>query len=238
MENEEFPMRINKYLAWKRYASRREADGMIKQGQVKINGRVAALGDKVQATDKVEVSAGDKKRLEKLVYFAYNKPVGIVTHSAEADQEEIEDAVDVGVPVFPVGRLDRESHGLIILTNDGRITDQLLNPKYEHEKDYVVRVNKPLRQGFIKKMEIGIQLDTFTTKPAKVKQLEDKVFRITLTEGKKHQIRRMCDAFGYTALDLERIRIMSVSLGRLNPGQYRKLEGEELSRFLESLGLK
>ena len=233
----EFPMRINKYLAIKNYASRREADRLIQVGLVKINGRIAKLGDKVSETDKVEVAKRVAERIKELIYAAYNKPLGVVTHSPEKDQDEILDVVNVGVPVFPIGRLDRSSHGLILLTNDGRITDKLLSPKYDHEKEYLVRVNKPIEKHFLKHLGAGIDIEGYKTKSAKVKQTTEKSFNIVLTEGKKHQIRRMCAAFGYVTNDLKRVRIMNIKLGNLKEGQWRKIEGIELRDFLKNLGL-
>ncbi len=237
MADMEFPMRINKYLAVKKYASRREADKLIQAGMVKINGRVAKLGDKVNEKDKVEVGKRVLERMKELVYVAYNKPLGIVTHSPEQDQDEIMDVVNVGVPVFPIGRLDRSSHGLILLTNDGRITDRLLSPKYDHEKEYLVRVDKPIEKHFLRHLGTGIDIEGYKTKPAKVRQTTEKSFNIVLTEGKKHQIRRMCSAFGYVTNDLKRVRIMNIKLGNLKEGQWRKIEGIELRDFLKKLEL-
>lgn len=237
MEQIKYPVRINKYLAFKKYASRREADELIRRGVVKINGKTAKLGDKVYEDDKVEAGKLTLERLERLVYFAYNKPRGIVTHTSEEDQKSIKNAVNVGVPVFPLGRLDRASRGLIILTNDGRITDRLLNPKFEHEKEYIVKVNKPLEKHFLKHLASGIEIEKYKTKPAKVKQLRENIFSIAITEGKKHQIRRMCAAFGYGVVDLQRARIMNIKLQNLKEGEFRQLKEEELSKFLNTLGL-
>lgn len=240
MEQEKYPMRINKYLALRKYASRREADKLIEAGQVKINGRAAKLGDRVSESDEVEVNSKAVENIQsKLIYIAYNKPHGIVTNNPEEGQEAITDVIDVGVKVFPIGRLDRSSRGLIILTNDGRITDQMLNPKYEHEKEYIVKVDKPLEKHFLRHLGTGIdiEIEGHMTKPAVVKQIGDSTFRITLVEGKKHQIRRMCAAFGYTVINLQRVRIMGIKLGNLKEGEYRILEGRELENFLESVGL-
>ena len=231
MEEIKYPVRINKYLAFKKYASRREADELIRRKVVKINGRIAKLGDKVYESDKVEAGKLTLERLERLAYFAYNKPRGIVTHTPEEDQKSIRDAVNVGVPVFPLGRLDRASRGLIILTNDGRITDRLLNPKFEHEKEYVVKVNKPLEKHFLRHLASGIEIEGYKTKPAKVKQLHENIFSIAITEGKKHQLRRMCAAFGYGVVDLQRVRIMNIKLKNLKEGEFRQLKEEELSKF-------
>lgn len=233
-------MRLNKYLAYRKFASRREADKLIDAGLVKINGRVAKLGDRVNESDEVEVNSKTLEKIKNsLIYVAYNKPHGIVTNNPEEGQEAITDVVNVGVPVFPIGRLDRSSRGLIILTNDGRITDQLLNPKYEHEKEYIVKVDKPLEKHFLRHLGTGIDIEIkdHMTKPAVVKQIGDSTFRITLVEGKKHQIRRMCAAFGYTVINLQRVRIMNIRLGNLKEGEYRVLEGRELDEFLHLLGL-
>lgn len=240
MEQEKYPMRLNKYLAYRKFASRREADKLIDAGLVKINGRVAKLGDRVNESDEVEVNSKTLEKIKNsLIYVAYNKPHGIVTNNPEEGQEAITDVVNVGVPVFPIGRLDRSSRGLIILTNDGRITDQLLNPKYEHEKEYIVKVDKPLEKHFLRHLGTGIDIEIkdHMTKPAVVKQIGDSTFRITLVEGKKHQIRRMCAAFGYTVINLQRVRIMNIRLGNLKEGEYRVLEGRELDEFLHLLGL-
>lgn len=240
MESIKYPVRLNKYLAFKKYASRREADKLIGSGLVKINGRIAKLGDKVNESDEVEINSKAVEKIKgDLVYFAYNKPHGIVTNNPEEGQEAIADVVDFGVKVFPIGRLDRSSRGLIILTNDGRITDRLLNPEYEHEKEYIVKVDKPLEKHFLRHLGTGIDIEIkdHMTKPAVVKQISDNTFRITLIEGKKHQIRRMCAAFGYTVINLQRVRIMNVGLGNLKEGGFRAIEGRELEELLKLLGL-
>ena len=220
---DEFPMRINKYLALKNHSTRRGADELIEKHQVLINGRFAVLGDKVNESDVVEVRGN--KKAEHYEYFAFNKPVGVMTESINQ------------AGLFPLGRLDKDSHGLIILTNDGRVTDRLLNPKYNHTKEYVVKTKEKLRANFKQKMERGVQIENEQAKPAMVKILGDRKFRVILTEGKKHQIRRMCSALFAEVEDLERVRIMNIELGKLASNQYRKIEGEELKTFLKSLGL-
>jgi len=212
-------MRINKYLALKKIATRRGADELVKQKKVFINGKLAVLGSKVGERDKVEVKGVEKKEYK---YFAYNKPVGVETSSP---REEL----------FPLGRLDKASHGLMILTNDGRITDQLLNPKYFHEKEYLVRTSNKLRSSFKQKMEKGVNIEGYQTAKCKVKILNDFAFRIILTEGKKHQIRRMCSALFQEVADLKRERIMNIKLGNLAPGALREIKGGELADFLASL---
>lgn len=227
-------MRINKYLALKNHSTRRGADELIKKNLVIINGRFAVVGDKVEENDVVEVRANKKAKVYE--YYAYNKPVNIVTLAPISGQRGIADSIDLS-GVFPVGRLDKDSHGLIILTNDGRITDRLLNPKHVHDKEYIVKVKEKLRANFKERAEAGVQIDKEKTGPCKIEIFNDKKFSITLSEGKKHQIRRMCTALFSEVEDLQRVRIMNIELGKLGSNQYRKIEDEELKTFLKSLGL-
>lgn len=202
---DEYPMRINKYLAHKNICSRREADELIRLGKIKINGKRAVLGDKVLENDEVVVS---KKNPKKLFYYAYNKPVGIITHSPQGQEKSIADVTKFPEEVYPIGRLDKDSWGLIIMTNDGRITDKILNPEKNHQKEYAVKVNKVMSESFLNKMARGVILDDgYKTKEAKVQKINDGMFSIILTEGKKRQIRRMCTMLGYSVVDLKRVRI-------------------------------
>ncbi len=236
-------MRINKYLADKQYSSRRQADELIKEGIVFINGRVAVLGDQVSETDVVEVKKSKNARPP--VYFAYNKPVGVVTHSAQKGEIDIKEAIrhQTKETLFPIGRLDKDSHGLIIMTNDGRITGKLLDPDEYHEKEYIVQTKEKLIYNFDQLMERGVMIEDgngkrFKTKPCVVRLLSDKKFSIILTEGKKHQIRRMCEALKMHVTDLKRVRVMNIELGYLEPGGLKKIKGEELVEFLEDLGME
>jgi 23S rRNA pseudouridine2604 synthase len=213
-----YPMRINKYLAWKKISTRRGADDLVEKKKVFINGKLAVLGDRINESDIVEIKGVEKK---KYTYFAYNKPMGIETGSPREN-------------LFPLGRLDKASHGLMILTNDGRTTDQLLNPKYFHEKEYIVKTLNKLRSNFKQKMEAGVNIEGYLTKKCKVNIINDFTFRIVLTEGKKHQIRRMCSALFQEVVDLKRERIMNIKLGNLKPGASREIKGEELSAFLDA----
>jgi len=234
-----YPIRINKYLAHKGYATRTGADVLIQQGQVYINGRRAVLGDKVAEDDVVEVR-GAAKRAEKYVYFAYHKPRGVITHSPQEEEEDIKDATQNAPELkgtFPIGRLDKDSSGLIILTNDGRVTDRLLNPDKDHTKRYVVHTVRPLRASFKDAMEQGVNIEGYHTKPATVRILGERAFEITLTEGKKHQIRRMVVAMHNEVRTLERTAVLNIKLGPLKRGSWRKIEGKELSAFLKLLGL-
>jgi 23S rRNA pseudouridine2604 synthase len=229
----EYPMRINKYLAHQGRATRREADTLIEKGKVFINDRAARLGDKVDEGDLVEV----RSRAKQYRYFAYHKPRGIISHSPAEGERDIRETA--GIPgVFPVGRLDKDSRGLIILTDDGRITDRLLNPEHEHDKEYAVTVDKPLSQFLKRHMEQGVDIEGYITQPAAVEFLSANTFFITLTEGKKHQIRRMCAALGFAVTDLCRTRVMNVKLGALARGAARPIAGAELAGLLKSLGLQ
>lgn len=232
----EYPIRINKYLAQQKIASRREADVLISQKKVKINEKIAKLGDIVNKNDKIEVL----KFTKNYIYLAFNKPKNIITHSPQDDEQEIKNIINIPEKVVPIGRLDKDSHGLIILSNDGRITDKLLNPIYDHEKEYLVKVDKPIKSSFIRKMSNGVVLeDGYKTKKCIVEEKEDNFsFSIILTEGKKRQIRRMCAAFGYSVTDLLRVRILNIKLGNLPTGQYKKISGLELNKFLSYIDLK
>lgn len=230
----DYPVRINRFLALKGIAARREADELIKAGKVKINGKKARLGDQVHAGDDVAAVARPAKEL---IYIAYNKPKEIVTHTPQRGERSIADEVQSKFKekLFPLGRLDKNSEGLIILTNDGRITDRLLNPEYGHEKEYLVKVNKSLNGDFVRRIQKGLFIEGYKTKPAILIKEGERTFRLILTEGKKHQIRRMCTALGYEVVSLKRMRIMNIKLGYLPAGKFRKLEGKELDTFLKNL---
>ncbi|MCX6739316.1 MAG: pseudouridine synthase [Candidatus Parcubacteria bacterium] len=232
----EYPMRINKYLAKRGDSTRRGADILIGERKVTINGRLARLGDTVNENDKVLVKG---KETKKYLYFAYCKPKGVISHSPQNGEESIEDAIrgQIRQEVFPIGRLDKDSYGLIILTNDGRITERLLSPDRAHEKEYAITVDKPITQRFIKQLERGVDIEGYITKPAKAKAVSDNKLNIIVTEGKKHQLRRMCAALGYSIRDLKRIRIMNIVLGSLNPRQFREITGKELEKFLSLMGM-
>lgn len=231
-------MRLNKYLAMKGYATRRDADTMIEKKKVFVNGSIASVGDKVMESDVVEVRG--QQRPQAYAYIAFNKPVGMDTHREATGEKNVLDALPSDLrrlSLFPVGRLDKASHGLILLTNDGRVTDRLLNPKHAHEKTYEVRTKKPLRSNFKEKMEGGVNIEGYVTQPAKVQILGENRFRVTLTEGKTHQVRRMVAALFNEVSDLKRTSIMNVKMGPMKEGGYRVLESKELAILLSSLGL-
>ena len=234
------PIRINKYLAMHNYSTRVGADELIKKGLVTINGRKAVLGDKVIESDAVVVSTPKNKSGKVVdssyVYYAYNKPVGISTNREVGCKDILKERV------FPIGRLDKDSHGLIIMTNDGRVTDRLLSPKYDHEKEYLVKTEKEYTDRFLENMANGVQFDGFTSAKCRIwraagKKKSRDTFHIILTEGKKRQIRRMCEALYHKVIDLERIRVMNIELGKLPIGEFKEVKGKELTTFLESLKL-
>lgn len=231
-------MRINKYLAHTGIASRREADTLIDKGQILVNGKKAKTGQQINESDTVELKGSTKVRK----YLAYYKGRGTITHSPGEKEVDIVMRLeqDFGITdVSPVGRLDKASEGLIILSNDGRIVGPLLDTNNSHEKEYNVQVDKDISTLFVHLMSNGVDIEGYQTKPAKViiSSKNEKKFNIILTEGKKHQIRRMCAALGYQVQSLKRVRIANVELKNLKPNQYRKISGEELEVFLKELGV-
>ncbi len=231
-----YPVRLNRYLALKQICSRREADKLIAAGLVKVNGLTAKLGTPVNEGDDVQALNAKKK---KIVYYAYHKPKEIITHSPQGNERSIEDILKTPEKVYPLGRLDKESRGLILLTNDGRLTDLLLNPRYEHEKEYIVKVDKMIDKTFIKRLSDGVKLDDgYKTKPCQVSFIDDKSFSIILTEGKKRQIRRMCESQSRRVTDLVRTRILNVELHHMLAGHFRRIIGPELDLLLKTVGLK
>ncbi len=224
-------MRLNKYLSESGACSRREADTYIAEGRVTVNGVPAALGTQVNEGDDVRLDGdrvGTARKKVKPVYIALNKPVGITCTTERSVAGNIVDFVDHPERVFPIGRLDKDSEGLILLTNDGDIVNEVLRAEHNHEKEYVVAVDKSITPEFVENMSRGVRLSDATTKPCKVEKLGAKVFRITLTQGLNRQIRRMCEAFGFTVEALQRIRIMHIKLGQLPLGRWRNLSEQEV----------
>lgn len=227
--------RINKYLSDAGMCSRREADRLIEQGRVLINGVPAVMGSKVMPGQRVTIAGQEIKKEEHMVLIAFNKPQGIVCTTDRREPDNIIDFINYGSRIFPIGRLDKESEGLILLTNDGEIVNKILRAGNHHEKEYIVQVNKPVTPEFLKGMAGGVPILDTVTRPCLVEQLDKTTFRIVLTQGLNRQIRRMCEYFEYRVRSLKRVRIMNVSLGRLKTGTYRNLterELEELNRLL------
>ena len=229
--------RINKYLSEVGFCSRRRADRLIEEGKVTINGVVIEIGTKVEDDDKIEVEGQriKKSTKQKKIYLAFNKPVGIVcTTDRRIEPNNIIDFVKYPTRIFPIGRLDKESEGLIFLTNDGDIVNKILRARNNHEKEYIVIVNRPINREFIKRMSNGVKILDTTTKNCFVKQLGQKKFKIILTQGLNRQIRRMCEFLGYKVQSLKRVRIMNIKLD-LPTGKYREFTKEELSELNKSL---
>lgn len=226
-------MRINKYLSESGVCSRREADRLIESGVVKINGIPATLGTQVEAGDSVTVNGTLLEDFNRKVYLALNKPVGVECTANPKVKNNIIDFVNYPIRIFPVGRLDKNSEGLILLTNDGELSNGILKARYFHEKEYVVQVDKPLTPSFIEQMQSGVQILDTVTRPCKIKQLGPRYFNIVLTQGLNRQIRRMCEALDYKVLKLKRIRVLNIMLGDLPRGKWRELTKEELDSLRE-----
>lgn len=226
---------LNKFISQTGICSRREADRFIEAGRVTINGQVARKGNRVGRDDQVLLDGkplGDKPRP---VYLALHKPAGITSTTDRRDPDNIIDFVGYPQRIFPIGRLDKASTGLILLTNDGDIVNDILWEKNEHEKEYIVTVNRPITSRFLERMAKGVPILGTVTKPCSVTQLNKRAFRIILTQGLNRQIRRMCQYLGYQVATLKRVRIMHIELGELKPGQWRPLTPQELSRLLNRL---
>ena len=228
--------RLNKYLADSGFCSRREADRLIAEGQVAINGRVAAVGERVPVGARVTVgkleidAAGDK------VYLAVYKPVGIVSTADPREPDNIVSFVGYPARVYPIGRLDKDSEGLLLLTSDGDIVNRILRAEGKHEKEYEVRVDKPVTPDFLSRMEKGVPILGQVTLPCKIRKTGPNSFNIILVQGLNRQIRRMCEYLGYAVLSLRRTRIMHITLGRMRPGQWRMLTQSEMKTLMDSIG--
>ena len=235
--------RINKYLSEVGFCSRRAADKLIEEGKVTINGEITEIGSKVEEGDQVEVE-GQKiinPTKQKNIYLAFNKPIGIVcTTDRRVEPDNIIDFIKYPKRIFPIGRLDKPSEGLIFLTNDGDIVNKILRAKNNHEKEYIVSVNTPINKDFIQSMSNGVEILDTITKNCFVKQLGQKKFKIILTQGLNRQIRRMCESLGYRLRSLKRVRIMNIKLD-VPTGKYREITKEELielNRLLENSSSK
>jgi 23S rRNA pseudouridine2604 synthase len=225
-------LRLNKYISETGLCSRREADARIEAGRVTINGVVATLGMQVAAGDVVCVDGRAVAGEQQHVYLALNKPVGIISTTERHVAGNILDLVNYPERIFPIGRLDKDSEGLILLTNNGDIVNEILRSENEHEKEYVVTVDRPVTQVFLGGMASGVRILGTVTKPCKVKRVGAATFRIVLTQGLNRQIRRMCSFFGYKVLRLQRVRIINIALGELRPGQWRHLQPDEVRGLL------
>lgn len=231
--------RINKYIAEHGYCSRREADRLIKAGKVFINDNLAELGDKVDESDSVRVLGRDKKKIPPKVYILLNKPIGMISTTDKRAKNNVITHIDHEERIFPVGRLDVASEGLLFLTNDGALANKLMHPKYEHEKEYVVEVDHPMPRSDINKLQNGVELEDGVTLPAKVRQMSPIKFAIILREGRNRQIRRMCEAIGYEVVSLKRTRILTLKMvGSFPTGKWRNLTEKEIRDLQKAVGME
>lgn len=228
-------MRLNKFISESGKASRRQADKLIEEGRVRLNGRKARIGDQVNPGDEVLVNGQLIRLARNNVYIALNKPIGITCTTEKNVKGNIIDLVNHPLRIFNIGRLDKDSDGLILLTNDGDIVNEILRAENNHEKEYIVSVDKPITPEFIEKMSKGVRILGTKTLPCKVEQLSKYEFKIILTQGLNRQIRRMCEALGYEVYRLQRIRIMNINLGHLPVGQWRDLTKKEKTRLFQDL---
>lgn len=227
--------RLNKYLSEAGYCSRREADKLIDQGRVTINGKVPEMGTKVSPTDEVRVNGELIKNVnQKNIYLAFNKPEGIVCTTDQKEEDNIIDYINYPTRVFPIGRLDKPSSGLILLTDDGDIVNKILRARNNHEKEYIVTVDRLINEDFINRMRNGIPILDTVTRKCEVEQISKYSFRIILTQGLNRQIRRMCEYLEYNVTDLERVRIMNIELDT-PVGKWRHLTEQELKKLNELL---
>lgn len=230
-------VRLNKFLSESGFCSRREADRLIEAGRVKVDGMTASMGQKVDPGQRVEADGTVISGKDRPVVLLVNKPRGIVCTTSDKDRaENIVEFLNYPVRVYPVGRLDKDSEGLLLMTNQGELVNQILKGRYGHEKEYLVTVNKEITAAFLERMRKGVKILDTVTRPCVAEQTGEKSFRIILTQGLNRQIRRMCEALGYQVKTLKRVRIMNLKLGALKTGEYREITKEELrelKRLLE-----
>ena len=233
MENQ--GKRLNKFVADSGYCSRREADRLIAEGRVQVDGRPGALGDRVLPGMRVTVDGQSLSGRGEKVYIALNKPAGVVCTTDPREPMNVVDYLDYPIRIFPVGRLDKDSEGLLLMTSDGEIINRILRAAGGHEKEYEVEIDRPVTKEFVEKMSAGVPILDTVTLPCRVRRTGEKSFNIILVQGLNRQIRRMCEALGCNVVRLRRIRIMNIRLGAMRPGQWRELSEEELSGLMERL---
>lgn len=226
-------IRINKFLSEAGVCSRREADRQIEAGNVTIDGRTAVTGDKVIEGQKVCFNGNEVTKEQEMILIAFNKPVGIVCTAEKREKNNVIDYINFPKRIYPIGRLDKDSKGLLLLTNNGDIVNKMMRSRNMHEKEYIVTVNKPISDSFIRGLAGGVPLVELgvTTRKCHVKKLSNKTFKIILTQGYNRQIRRMCEYFGYRVVELERVRIMNITLGDLKEGEYRDITAQEYGQL-------
>lgn len=228
-------VRINKFLSEAGVCSRREADRKIENGEVTINDKVAVMGDRVLPEDEVYVNGRPVKKEEEMILLVLNKPVGIVCTAEKREKNNVIDFLKYPKRIYPIGRLDKDSEGLLLMTNNGEIVNKIMRAGNMHEKEYIVTVNKPVSDSFVRGLAGGVPLVELgtTTRKCKVEKIGNRKIRIVLTQGLNRQIRRMCEYFGYRVEKLERVRIMNIKLGDLKPGEYREITDEEYNKLMK-----
>lgn len=232
------PVRINKYLSEAGICSRREADRRIAAGLITINGKVAVIGDKVFPEDKVMCGKEEVSKEEEMILLVVNKPRGIVCTAEKREKDNIVDFINYPKRIYPVGRLDKDSHGMVLMTNQGDLVNEIIRARNFHEKEYIVKVNRDITEEFLEGMSGGVYLEELdaTTRPCRIEKVGRRAFRMILTQGMNRQIRRMCEVFSYRVMDLKRVRIMNIHMGDLKEGTYREVtagEWKELQRQLK-----
>ena len=236
MTNHPDSKRLNKAISDSGFCSRRQADKLIEQGRVSINDQVATLGDRTMPGDEIKINGQSLNKVEELVYIALNKPVGITCTTDQRIEGNVVDFINYPTRIFPIGRLDKPSEGLILLTNDGDIVNKILRAGNSHEKEYIVTVDRRITDDFLKRMSNGIPILNTVTKKCEIERIGRFVFKVVLIQGLNRQIRRMCEYLGYEVVALKRTRIMNINLGELPEGEWRDLTTNELNELKDSLG--
>lgn len=232
-------IRLNKFISEAGLASRRGSDRIIEEGRVTINGNPAVLGDKVFSEDKVCVDGKEIERVKEDIILAFYKPVGITSTASPGDENNVIDFIGYPKRIFSIGRLDKDSEGLLLMTNNGDLADMIMRSRNEHEKEYIVTVNKNITGEFVRHMMKGVQLpDGKVTRKCMIEEIGPKEFKIVLKQGLNRQIRRMCEQLGYDVVNLKRIRVVNITLGNLKEGRYRDISKKEREELYKELGLK
>ncbi len=228
-------VRLNKFISEAGICSRRKADELIDRGQVLVDGQVAEKGMKIFPGQEVKVGRKVISQSREMIMLAVNKPVGIVCTAEKREKHNIVDFIGYPRRIYPVGRLDKDSEGLILMTNNGDIVNEIMRARNQHEKEYIVKVDKEITREFLERMGSGVPILDTVTRPCRIEQIGKYTFRIILTQGLNRQIRRMCEYLGYEVTRLKRVRIMNIRLGDLKPGQYRDVSIEEMEQLYESI---
>lgn len=240
-DSEDLPdgIRLNKFISEAGIASRRGSDRIIEEGRVTIDGRVAVLGDKVYPDNRVFVDGKEIERVKEDIILAFYKPVGITSTASPDDEDNVIDYIGYPRRIFSIGRLDKDSEGLLLMTNNGELADRIMRSRYEHEKEYIVTVNKDLTKEFIKGMSDGMRLsDGKIARKCTVETIGQREFNIILKQGLNRQIRRMCEYLGYEVVNLKRVRVVNITLGNLKEGRYRDITKKEREELYRQIGLK